>query len=563
MLIEIKVNHFAIIENLHLLFKEGFNVISGETGSGKSVLLKSLSLLMGNKGTSDIIRTGHSQATVEGSFDISSRPDIKEKLESFGFETDEDLLVVRRVISADKSKVYLNGQMSSLNSLRDLVSPLVEVTGPASPLIELTGQHENKNLLSSAYHLDLLDRYAGVWELRNQFISFYSRLKDIESKLEDLNENGRNHAQRLDYLEYQRDEISSLELQPGEDEVLEAQIKKLKNMSRIIQFVSSAEATLDQDDDSALSRIKSLLKKGNELSSLDPEMGTKLFQLESAKELIEDVLFSLRTHINKMDADAENLEKQEAKLNDLRKLQKKYGPSLEDILQSLVKIEDEISLLQNSEKRKADLEKQKDEIKKEMNKIAMDLHKKRSQGALTLQDLVNEELEDLNMKGVIFSVQIQLKDHFNSLGLNHVEFMSQTSAKDIAKPLAKYSSGGELSRILLSLKKVIGKSDYPRTYLFDEVDTGVSGETAEKVGRKLNSIAQGQQVICVTHLPQVAAFGDHHFLIQKSLQNETIQMTVEELNAKDRVREIARLISGEKITKTSMAHAQELLKHLS
>ncbi|MBN8535858.1 MAG: DNA repair protein RecN [Deltaproteobacteria bacterium] len=563
MLIEIKVNHFAIIENLHLLFKEGFNVISGETGSGKSVLLKSLSLLMGNKGTSDIIRTGHSQATVEGSFDISSRPDIKEKLESFGFETDEDLLVVRRVISADKSKVYLNGQMSSLNSLRDLVSPLVEVTGPASPLIELTGQHENKNLLSSAYHLDLLDRYSGVWELRNQFISFYSRLKDIESKLEDLNENDRNHAQRLDYLEYQRDEISSLDLQPGEDEVLEAQIKKLKNMSRIIQFVSSAEATLDQDDDSALSRIKSLLKKGNELSSLDPEMGTKLFQLESAKELIEDVLFSLRTHINKMDADAENLEKQEAKLNDLRKLQKKYGPSLEDILQSLVKIEDEISLLQNSEKRKADLEKQRDEIKKEMNKIAMDLNKKRSQGALTLQDLVNEELEDLNMKGVIFSVQIQLKDHFNSLGLNHVEFMSQTSAKDIAKPLAKYASGGELSRILLSLKKVVGKSDYPRTYLFDEVDTGVSGETAEKVGRKLNSIAQGQQVICVTHLPQVAAFGDHHFLIQKSLQNETIQMTVEELNAKDRVREIARLISGEKITKTSMAHAQELLKHLS
>lgn len=563
MLIEIKVNHFAIIENLHLLFKEGFNVISGETGSGKSVLLKSLSLLMGNKGTSDIIRTGHSQATVEGSFDISSRPDIKEKLESFGIETDEDILVVRRVISADKSKVYLNGQMSSLNSLRDLVSPLVEVTGPASPLIELTGQHENKNLLSSAYHLDLLDRYSGVWELRNQFISFYSRLKDIESKLEDLNENGRNHAQRLDYLEYQRDEISSLELQPGEDEVLEAQIKKLKNMSRIIQFVSSAEATLDQDDDSALSRIKSLLKKGNELSSLDPEMGTKLCQLESAKELIEDVLFSLRTHINKMDADAENLEKQEAKLNDLRKLQKKYGPSLEDILQSLVKIEDEISLLQNSEKRKADLEKQRDEIKKEMNKIAMDLNKKRSQGALTLQDLVNEELEDLNMKGVIFSVQIQLKDHFNSLGLNHVEFMSQTSAKDIAKPLAKYASGGELSRILLSLKKVVGKSDYPRTYLFDEVDTGVSGETAEKVGRKLNSIAQGQQVICVTHLPQVAAFGDHHFLIQKSLQNETIQMTVKELNAKDRVREIARLISGEKITKTSMAHAQELLKHLS
>jgi DNA repair protein RecN (Recombination protein N) len=562
MLIEIKVSHFAIIENLHLHFKQGFNVISGETGSGKSVLLKSLSLLMGNKGTADIIRTGHNQAIVEGSFDISTRPDIKEKLAAYGIEVDEDILVVRRVIAADKSKVYLNGQMSSLNILRDIVSPLVEVTGPASPLIELTGQHENKNLLSPSYHLDLLDRYAGVWEIRNQFHGLYSKLKSIETELTDIDENGRNHAQRLDYLEYQRNEIASLDLQPGEDEALESQIKKLKSMSRIINFVSSAENILDQDNDSALSRINTLLKKGHDISILDPEMGAKLSELENAKEIIEDVLYSLRTLSDKMDSDSENLEKLEAKLNDLRKLQKKYGPELSDILKSLVEIETEINLLQNSEKRKHDLEKQKEEIKKDMQKIALELNKRRSQGAILLQNSVNDELADLNMKGVIFSVHIELKEQFNSLGLNHVEFMSQTSTKDIPKPLAKFASGGELSRILLSLKKVIGKSDFPRTYLFDEVDTGVSGETAEKVGRKLNSIAQGQQVICVTHLPQVAAFGDHHYLIQKSMQKENVQMAVEELSQKERIKEIARLISGEKITKTSLAHAEELLKHI-
>lgn len=562
MLIEIKVSHFAIIENLHLHFKQGFNVISGETGSGKSVLLKSLSLLMGNKGTADIIRTGHNQAVVEGSFDISTRPDIKEKLEAYGIEVDEDILVVRRVIAADKSKVYLNGQMSSLNILRDIVSPLVEVTGPASPLIELTGQHENKNLLSPSYHLDLLDRYAGVWEIRNQFHGLYSKLKSIETELTDIDENGRNHAQRLDYLEYQRNEIASLDLQPGEDEALETQIKKLKSMSRIINFVSSAESILDQDDDSALSRINTLLKKGHDISILDPEMGAKLSELENAKEIIEDVLYSLRTLSDKMDSDSENLEKLEAKLNDLRKLQKKYGPELSDILKSLFEIETEINLLQNSEKRKQELEKQKEDIKKDMHKIALELNKRRSQGAILLHNSVNDELADLNMKGVIFSVHIELKEQFNSLGLNHVEFMSQTSTKDIPKPLAKFASGGELSRILLSLKKVIGKSDFPRTYLFDEVDTGVSGETAEKVGRKLNSIAQGQQVICVTHLPQVAAFGDHHYLIQKSMQKENVQMAVEELSPKERIKEIARLISGEKITKTSLAHAEELLKHI-
>ncbi|MCK6598326.1 MAG: DNA repair protein RecN [Bdellovibrionaceae bacterium] len=562
MLIEIKVSHFAIIENLHLHFKEGFNVISGETGSGKSVLLKSLSLLMGNKGSADIIRTGHSQAIVEGSFDISTRDDIKQKLENYGIELDEDTLVVRRVLSADKSKVYLNGQMSSLNILRDIVSPLVEVTGPASPLIELTGQHENKNLLSPSYHLDLLDRYAGVWELRTHYHEAYEKLKDIERELESFSENGRNHAQRLDYLEYQRNEISALELQPGEDEVIELQIKKLKGMSRLLQFVTSAENVLDQDDDSVLSRINSLLKKSTDISHLDPEMGLKVSQLEGAKEIIEDVLFSMRSHVDKMDADAENLEKLETKLNDLRKLQKKYGPTLNDILESLVKIENEINVLQNSEKRSTELEKEKIEIKKEMQKYANELHKRRNQGATKLQDLVNQELMDLNMKGVIFSVTIEKRETFTSSGQDFVEFMSQTSIKDQAKPLAKYSSGGELSRILLSLKKVIGRSDYPRTYLFDEVDTGVSGETAEKVGKKLNTIAQGQQVICVTHLPQVAAFGDHHYLIQKNMLKDSVQMSVEELSDKERIKEIARLISGEKITKTSLAHAEALLSSL-
>lgn len=559
MLLELKVANFAIIENVHLTFKNGLNIISGETGSGKSVLLKSLSLLMGSKSSADIIRIGSEQAVVEGSFDISHREDIKQKLKSFGIDNEDDLLIVRRVIVADKSRVYLNGQLSSLNLLKDLISPLVEVTGPSAPLIELTGQHENKSLMSPSYHIDMLDRYAGLWDSRNQFHTQLDTLRKLEKELLAINENSKDKEQRLDYLTFQKNEIAALDLGPGEDEVLEQEIKRLKSGNKITQFTSQVESLLDGDEDSALARIKTVLKKGNEISSIDPQLSDKLLALENVKTGIEDVLFELRNYSDKIDLDPENLEKLETKLSSLRKLQKKYGPTLGEILQSLVSIENEIHQLETQEQRKIEIEKEMSKLKIDLEKRAQDLHKKRVQHSLQLKVLVNRELEDLNMKGVQFGVHSEIRSEFSTSGNSFIEFTTQATTKEAPKSLAKFASGGELSRILLSLKKVLGKSDLPRTYLFDEVDTGVSGETAEKVGIKLHSIAQGQQVICVTHLPQVAAHGDHHYLIQKDTSNDKVAMSVDELTRRDRVKELARLISGEKITKTSMAHAEELL----
>lgn len=559
MLLELKVSNFAIIENIHLTFKKGLNIISGETGSGKSVLLKSLSLLMGSKSSADIIRGGSEQAIVEGSFDISDREDIKQKLSSFGIENEDSLLVVRRVILSDKSRVYLNGQLSSLNLLKDLISPLVEVTGPSAPLIELTGQHENKSLLSPSYHLDMLDRYSGLWELRHQFHTQLDSLRKLEKELSAINDNSKDKEQRLDYLVFQKNEIASLELGPGEDDILEQDIKRLKSGNKIIQFTNQVESMLDSDEDSALSRIKTVLKKGHEIAALDPQLADKLTGLESVKSNIEDILFDMRTYVEKIDMDPENLENLEIKLNSLRKLQKKYGPSLNEILQSLVSIENEIHQLETQEQRKAEIEKELTKLGTELDKRAQDLHKKRVQHSLQLKTQVNKELEDLNMKGVQFGVHAETREEFSVSGISYIEFTTQAASRESHKSLAKFASGGELSRILLSLKKVLGKSDLPRTYLFDEVDAGVSGETAEKVGIKLNSIAQGQQVICVTHLPQVAAYGDHHYLIQKDTINDKVAMSVEELSRKERVKELARLISGEKITKTSLAHAEELL----
>ncbi|MEK2690027.1 DNA repair protein RecN [Bdellovibrio sp. GT3] len=560
MLLELKVTNFAIIENLHITFKDGLNILSGETGAGKSVLLKSLSLLMGGKGSSDTIRTGSTQATIEGSFDISKRTDIMTNLKDMGIDADEDVLIVRRVLSTgDKSKVYLNGSLSTLNSLRDIVAPLVELAGHSAPLIEMTGQHENRNLMSKAYHLDLLDQYAGTWDKRLLFTEKYNRYFGIFEEIKKLESDAKQKAQRLDFLIYQRDEIANLDLSPGEDIELETEVKKLKNANRIGSFVDQAESALYTDDDSAISRLKMVLKKGQELSNVDPQIGAKLELLEQAQALIDESVFELRNYANKIDADPQRLEEVEGRLSDLRKLQKKYGASVNDILKALMEMEIEISNLQNSDAKIETLRKEAAVLLKELEALGQDLHKRRLKGADLLTESVNAELLDLNMKGVTFHVQIEKLNELSSTGTSDVEFLSQTSVKDVKRPLAKFASGGELSRILLSLKRVVGSSNQPRTYLFDEVDTGVSGETAEKVGRKLKTIAKGQQVICVTHLPQVAAFGDTHFFIQKSPQKESVAMLVSELKQKDRVQEIARLISGEKISKTSLAHAEQLL----
>jgi DNA repair protein RecN (Recombination protein N) len=561
MLLELKVSHFAIIDNIQISFKGGLNILSGETGAGKSVLLKSLGLLMGQKSSHEQIRTGFNQAVVEGYFDISDRKDIQKHLQEMGIDTEEGLLIVRRVlVQNDKSKVYLNGTLSTLSSLRDVVTPLIEVTGSSAPLIEMTGQHENRYLLSKNYHLDLLDQFCGIWDLRLQYQDKFAKLKSLKEQLIEFQNVAAQKAQRLDFLVFQRDEIVQLDLSPGEDVEIEIEVKKLKNATKLSVFANGAEAGLYGDDDSAVSRLHVVLQKATEMSQVDPQINHILSGLEQAKSLIEDAMYDLRNYVNKIDSDPQKLEGLEQRLSQLRKLQKKYGPSVDQILANLIVIEKEINELQNSESVIENLKKQISQIEKELWNLATDMHQKRELGSHRLIKGVNAELLDLNMKGVVFHVEISKMDQLNLTGASDVEYMTQNSSKDLPRPLSKYASGGELSRILLSLKKVIGASSQPRTYLFDEVDTGVSGLTAEKVGKKLHAIAQGQQVICVTHLPQVAACGDHHFYIQKAPQADSVSMEVIELKQKKRIMEIARLISGEKITKTSLAHAEELLK---
>jgi len=560
MLCELKVSNFAIIDNVHIQFREGLNILSGETGAGKSILLKSLGLLMGEKATSESVRTGAESAVVEGSFDLSARPDIRERLREMGIDAADEQMVVRRIVSKEKSRVYINGALSTLSSLRDLVAPLVEVAGQAIPLIEMTGQHENRNLLSRAYHLDLLDQYVGTWKLRLEFAADFRRAQQLRQEIESLKLESRSRAQRLDFLYYQRDEIKALELSPGDEETIENEARRLKFSARLAEFIKQAENLLYNDDDSVTGRLHYLLQRASELKTIDPGLAEKLEPLSQAKTLINEVSYDLRDYSKSLEADPSHLEELEAKLSRLRQLQRKYGTTAAEILEALAEIEAEIHQLENSDDVLMEKEKELADLQRKLENQARDLHERRKNGAILLAKGVNEELKDLNMKGVIFEVKVEFGGNMTSTGQSDVEFMTRTTKAEAPRPLAKVASGGELSRILLAIKQVTGAGHYPRTYLFDEVDTGVSGPTAEKVGRKLKRMAKGQQVICVTHLPQVASFGDAHFYIHKENGKKSVHCEVIELRHDDRVREIARLISGEKITKTSLAHAKQLLE---
>ena len=569
MLLELRVSQFAIIDTVHIEFKKGLNVLSGETGSGKSVLLKSLSLLMGEKASHDVVRTGATQATVEGLFDIRFRPDLCKKLAGLGIELEDEKLLVRRVISSeDKSKVYINGSLSTLSQLRELISPLIEVTGTTpAPLIEMTGQHDNRNLTSKSYHLDMLDRSAGVWEKRAVVEKKFKSLAALKNQISEFTKKQSERLQKLDYLKFQLSELDRLQLDPTVDLDLEDDIRRLRSSSKIMQFTEMCDQVIYHDDDSVSYRLKTLIKKSAEFSTLDPELARQLQPLSQAMTLIDDAIFSTHSYVKSLKLDPALLEEKEERLSQIRKLQKKHSADLPGLVELHKNMKNEVFQLENADSQIEKLKKEYSQVELELKKLSEDLHTVRVKAASVLSKKMNQELKDLNMNGVVFEIEARKLQELNEHGLSDVEFMTQTSPRDPFKPISKISSGGELSRILLALKKSAQQTtesifELPRTYLFDEVDTGVSGPTAEKVGRKLREIAKEQQVICVTHLPQVAACGHVHYSIVKSSTKSQTTMVVNELTSKERIQEIARLISGEKISKTSLDHAEQLLRSM-
>lgn len=559
MLTELKVSQFAIIDHIHIHFNNGLNILSGETGAGKSILIKSLALLMGAKSSSQDIRSGKDMATIEGAFDLTQRDDIRTKLNAMGINSEDDSLIVRRQLHTNgKSKVYLNGHISTVSDLRKIVFPLVTLSNPTdAPLIEITGQHENKDLMSSRYQLDVLDQFCGNSDLRNQVEESYNDIKTLRNKIDELENLSQQREQQIDFLDFQIKEIENLELTENEDQVLTNKIKSLKQKGQWQSWLQESEDSLNNSDRSILSQLKQIMNQAPE----DSRLQSIKTQLEQTYTQLEDAAYNLQK-MSSEDVDTdESLDSLEDRLSRIRKLQKKFGAETSEILNSLEEMKTEHHKLTHLSETLHELSAKEQVIYAKLLKQSEKLTSKRVTGAKLLSKEVNAELKDLNMKGLDFLIEREEISEPQSTGLDRIIFRTKTGKKDAARDLSKAASGGELSRILLSLKQVIGANQFPRTFLFDEVDTGVSGPTAEKVGAKLKNLAQHQQVICVTHLPQVACFGDHHFYIEKQPTKDTVEMSVSILQKNERINEIARLISGEKVSKTSIAHAKELLRN--
>lgn len=558
MLVELRVKNFALIDELNIQFKRGFNVLSGETGSGKSILLKSLAVLMGAPSSNDFVGPFADTAQVEGLFDISERPDIKERLHEMDLGDDNDLIVRRQL--GKKSRVYINGSLITLTELKNIITPILEIAGPFSaPLMEMTGQHDTKQLLSTHYHRFLLDLFGGVQKHLEEYRLGYEHRNKLIQETQDLKSKSHERQHQLDFLKYQIQELDQFNFDPETDGDLKERISRLKNKQKLIDFLASADYALNQSSESVLSGIHKILKASEVFGDSYDKINSAMENLQTAKTLIEDVSFELSNFESHAFSEEDNLDALTDRYTKLRSLQKKFGESTEEFMAAHAKLKAEIETLESLDDILAQKESELKTLETKLQMKASQMHELRLMAAKSIEVKVNEQLQDLNMKGVLFFVGLEKAGELNRYGNSKVEFLVKTHSESELRPLAKTASGGELSRILLSIKSVLGENEWPRTYLFDEVDTGVSGPTAELVGKKLKTLAFDQQILCVTHLPQVAALGDHHYAIEKLVFQDKTQIKVRELSKNERVTEIARLMSGEHISESSRQHAQKLL----
>ncbi len=564
MLSELRVKNFALIKDLSVHFQSGLNVITGETGAGKSLVLKSLHLLMGGKAPSNIVGEFSDETLVEGLFSISNRSDLYAKLQALSYTSNEDdHLLVRRIISSKgKSKTYINGSLATVSDLKEIVSPLVELSAKSEPLIELTNQHDNKNLQNPPYQRDLYDVFCKNRELRFEISKLYAIQKEKERELNEINRSDSDRLQKIDFLNFQLSELDKFSPENGEYESLRDSKKKQFKIEKFKEVLFKGEDCLNNNDKSVLSQLYSFMNDVGQVSDDFTELSELSKSLEEASLLIESAVANLRSLRGTQyeHNDGMSFEDINSRLKTYEHLFRKYNTNAEGLSDIFTNLSGQRSDLEQIDERRLDVQNELDEIKTNLNPLLNELTKSRKSHKVKFEKVVNTSLNELNMKDINFKVRLEnitpceFGQESTSFWLSHFKNNSQE------RSIKKAASGGELSRLLLAIKGALENQEAPRTYLFDEIDAGVSGPTAEKVGKKLRSLSGGQQVITITHLPQVAALGEHHFLIEKTSGTKGHQTSLKALNNDARIKEIARLISGEGITKASLTHASELIE---
>ncbi len=557
MLEHLHIKNVALIEMSQITFGNGLNVLTGETGAGKSMLIDSLQFALGGRVGKDFLRRGEKMATVEAMFSVSSQ-DLLDLMEDKGIAVDEDgmLLITRTYNENGKSLCRINGGMVSVGMLKEV----------AADLVDFYGQHEHQSLLQTTKHISLLDRYCGddFAKTLEDYQSIYAERKQILKDLDLLLGDETQREQKLDILKFQKEEIERGNLVLGEEEDLLDSKKKLSHMERLIRLVNeSLELLYDGTDHStAISdALGVVLNKLYDGSGIDESLKEHCARLDGIYADLEDVSRELKRYSQNLEDDPEALDAIENRLQEIYKLKRKYGGSVEAVLAFYEKISAELDFFTRSEEEVERLHLALEKAEEKLLRMSQALTTKRKETANSMESNIMESLQDMEMKHARFSVSFMEREDFSILGKDKIEFLISTNAGEELKPLAKIASGGEMSRIMLALKGVLVDADEIETFVFDEIDTGVSGRTAGKVGDKMAEIGEKRQILCITHLPQIAAKADGHFLIEKEeLADKTISK-VTELDEKDTIQEIARLMGGYTVTDATLAAATELRKN--
>ncbi|MDP4104511.1 MAG: DNA repair protein RecN [Bacillota bacterium] len=553
MLSEISIKNFAIIEALSLSFDKGLTVLTGETGAGKSIIIDAIHLLIGGRGSSEFVRHGEEKAEIEGLFNLDhDRHPCYQKAQQFGIEIEEGMVILRRDISrSGKSVCRINGKLVTISTLREI----------GSTLVDIHGQHEHQALMDETHHLSLLDQF-GYKEISvslSEYQTVFHRYEQTLGKLKALSENEQQTAHRLDLIQFQLDEIQKANLKLNEDDELLEEKRKLNNFERIFEAVQSSYNAL-QGEQKGLDWVSLVMGHLEAAAALDEAYKNTYEAVANSYYLLEEAARSLRNEMDQLEYDPQRLNEIEDRLTEINHLKRKYGSTIEEILEYASKIEEEIETLLNKETYIDQLEKELSSLRKDLSLEAKQLTDIRKKWAEKLTKLIHKELKELYMAKTIFEIHFESKGNFSRDGMDDIEFYISTNPGEPLKPLSKTASGGELSRIMLALKSIFSKHQGVTSIIFDEVDTGVSGRVAQAIAEKIYKVAVNSQVLCISHLPQVAAMADTHLFISKVSKGGRTKSAVTPLTLHEKITEIGRMISGAEITDLTKKHAEELLQ---
>jgi len=561
MLAELNVRNFAIIDQLQVEFEPGLNVLTGETGAGKSIIVDAVNLLLGGRISSEMIRTGEEEASVEAFFNME-REERGEVLDRLVQEQSDGLLIRRVIQRSGKSRAFLNGRSITLHMLEEL----------GGELINIYGQHEHQHFLDPQRHIDILDRFGDLSPLRQAFQEAYKKWSEAASNLTEWTARQQQRAARMELLAFQSREIASANLKTSKEEELASERSRMLHAEKLHGIADQGSEVLYGESGSVVERLKSTLQRLREGARIDPALGPLATSVESALFQVEDVASSLRAYCDKIHFDPGRLETVQSRLDEISTLKRKYGLSLKELLSYGEKIDQEREELERLEENFSDLPQKTADLHERVLASAGDLSRHRQQVARGLGKKVEAELSTLGMKKVRFAVQVGAQTQEDSAGagmapglsekgMDRVQFLLSPNVGEEMKPLSKIASGGELSRIMLALKRVFAKEAWVKTLIFDEVDAGIGGGIAEVVGRKLRDISRYHQVFCITHLAQIASLAHAHYKVSKKVQGGRTIVEVRRLLGVEREEEVARMLGGVKITGKTLDHAREMLKN--